>query len=90
MKTTSTTHNRPSLSTVATRRHVSSVAQGPLPSCRPLQDWANMPHPVVRGLRSDLRALVRYFSRYGSEAMMALLWASLIPSMTVLGTLAGY
>lgn len=63
----------------------------PQPSFRPLQDWANMPRRTqTRGLRSDLRTLLHYFSRYGSEAMMALLWASIIPSMTILGTLAGY
>lgn len=84
MKMTHSTTTRLKNSSTTAERHI-------YPSFRPLQDWANMPrHTQVRGLRSDLRALLRYFSRYGSEAMMALLWASIIPSIAVLGTLAGY
>jgi hypothetical protein len=61
-----------------------------VPVFRPLQDWANMPYRPVRGLRSDLRALLNKFLNSWSNALITILWISIIPCMTVMGLLAGY
>lgn len=61
-----------------------------VPVFRPLQDWVNMPYRPARGLRSDLRALLNKFLNSWSNALITILWISIIPCMTLIGTLAGY
>lgn len=82
-----TTNSYPSPTSLTTS-HVSTHTA--YPTFRPLQDWANRRPTPIRGLRHDLRRLFNYLSRYASEAIMALIWASIIPSMTILGSLVGY
>ncbi len=57
---------------------------------RYLQDWANMPSAQPRGLRRDLRALLNKITPHYADIGTALLWASIIPTMVFVGTLAGY
>lgn len=65
-------------------------SQAPTLPRRYLQDWANMPSARPRGLRRDLRALLNKITPHYADICTALLWASMIPTMVIVGTLAGY
>ncbi|NEN75198.1 hypothetical protein F9B74_02500 [Pelistega sp. NLN82] len=60
----------------------------PQPSYRPVQDWVNMPMIRTRGLRSDLRYIKAYIGRalssFWGDLLMVLIWAAMIPSLSML------
>ncbi|ETD73087.1 hypothetical protein V757_00285 [Pelistega indica] len=59
-------------------------------STRLAQDWTYTEQVQPRGLRHDLRQMSQSLSSNVGNGLMMLLWISIIPSISLFGTLAGY